>query len=99
MPQTTRDTISLPCDIETRRPTIARQRAWHQDCPYPESCACPAHDRDDQWRQDFPRWKVTRTARGYHASLRLVGFTSELTAATADDLRAKMATVEADLPA
>lgn len=38
-------TLSMPCDIETRRPP-ARQATYHADCPRPDTCACPAHQRD-----------------------------------------------------
>ena len=41
-----RPRLTMPCDIETRRPEPERKAAWHADCPYPDRCACPAHQRD-----------------------------------------------------
>lgn len=38
--------VTMPCDIETRQPQPERKAAWHEDCPYPDRCARPAHDRD-----------------------------------------------------
>lgn len=40
--------LTMPCDIETRRDTAERRAAWHADCPSPDTCACPAHDRDER---------------------------------------------------
>lgn len=38
--------ITMPCDIESRRPETARKAAWHRDCPRPHSCPCPGHAGD-----------------------------------------------------
>jgi hypothetical protein len=38
--------ITMPCDIETRRTEPRRRAAWHRDCPHPDRCRCPAHERD-----------------------------------------------------
>lgn len=43
--------LTMPCDIETRRPAD-RRAAWHADCPEPWVCACPAHERDDRPADD-----------------------------------------------
>lgn len=47
-PPTEARRLTMPCEIETRRETPERRAAWHRDCPYPDTCACPAHDRDDR---------------------------------------------------
>jgi hypothetical protein len=46
--------ITMPCEIETRRETTERRAAWHKDCPRPETCACPAHQRDSDRPQERP---------------------------------------------
>jgi hypothetical protein len=42
-----RRSLTMPCDIETRRNTTERKQAWHDDCPDPAGCGCPAHEHDE----------------------------------------------------
>jgi hypothetical protein len=42
--------ITMPCDIESRRPP-GRKAAWHRDCPWRQTCTCPAHEHDGEDQQ------------------------------------------------
>jgi hypothetical protein len=44
----TRDRLTMPCDIESRRETPERRASWHADCPEPDTCRCAGHEREAQ---------------------------------------------------
>lgn len=59
--------LTHPCDIESRRTTPERRASWHKDCPYPQSCECPAHNgevRKSGRDVRLARWDKPRTTKG-----------------------------------
>lgn len=40
--------LTMPCDFEAKLQSPERRAAWHRDCPWPDTCACPAHERDER---------------------------------------------------
>lgn len=85
-----------PPDPEENRRLIAERLRW----PTGALEACAAIE------QEFPAWMVwwndgalpVAPLPGYRASLLLHGHRAELYASTADELRAQVATVDAELP-